>query len=83
LIRGVVAMHRKDRATAAALLRLAADGFDRADMALYAAATRRRLGDLQGGEAGDRHVREATRFMREQTVVDPDRLSAVLTPGLA
>jgi hypothetical protein len=83
LIRGTIASYREDKASAAALLRLAVDGFERADMALYAAATRRRLGELQGGDVGARHVEEANRFMRAQTVDDPDRMAAVLAPGLA
>ncbi|MDQ6633467.1 MAG: protein kinase [Gemmatimonadota bacterium] len=82
-IRGSIARLREERPTAAALLRLALDGFERADMALYAAATRRRLGELQGGDAGAGQVEEANRFLRAQTVDQPDRMTAVLAPGVA
>ena len=82
LIRGTIASHRREKSSVATL-RVAGDGFERADMALYAAATRRRLGEMQGGDVGAHHVEEANRFMRAQTVDDPDRMTAVLVPGLA
>ena len=63
------------------LLAVAAAGFDRADMALYAAAARRQLGRLTGGAEGTALVAQADGVMRAAGVPRPDRLSHVLAPG--
>jgi hypothetical protein len=82
-IRGTVAAQRGNREEAVANLKVAAGLYADADMALLAAATRRRIGELQGGEAGARMVDDATRLMREQRIADPDRMMSVLAPGFA
>jgi hypothetical protein len=56
-------------------------GFDAADMALYAAAARRRLGVLVGGDRGRSLTERADAFMRDQKIVDAARLTRVLAPG--
>ena len=59
-------------------LRAAARGFDAADMALYAAAARRRLGEA----TGDRGlVEEANAWMRAQKIIHPGRMTEMLAPG--
>jgi hypothetical protein len=82
-IRGTVAAQRGERDDAVANLKVAAGLYADADMALLAAATRRRVGELQAGEAGARMVDDATRLLREQRVADPDRMMWVLAPGFA
>ncbi len=52
LVLATVAQQRNQAAQARALLSEAAEVFERADMHLYAAATRRRLGEKLGGERG-------------------------------
>jgi tetratricopeptide (TPR) repeat protein len=59
----------------------AAAGFDALGMALYAAASRRRRGQLLGAGKGERYVDEAERWMAEQGIRDPERMTAVCAPG--
>jgi len=63
------------------LLGVAAEGFDRADMRLYAASARRQLGRLTGGTEGEQLVRQADELMRSRGIPKPDRIAAVLAPG--
>ena len=60
-------------------LRDAADAFDRADMRLYAAVARWRLGQLEGGTLRA----ESEAWMTAQTIRNPARLTAMLAPGFA
>jgi hypothetical protein len=81
LVQAAVARIRGDEARAASLLRDAAAGFERAGMALYAAAARRRLGMLVGGDEG-RTMREAAEArLAAEGVAAPARLVATLAPG--
>jgi hypothetical protein len=68
-------------ARAAAELRAAVQGFDAAGMALYAAAARRRLGELLGGDEGAALIAIATAWMRAEGIVRPERMAAMLAPG--
>jgi hypothetical protein len=81
LIRAGLASARGNADRAMAHLAVAAEGFDAADMALHAAAARRQLGRLQGGEQGDRLIRDADALMAEETVKNPERMAAMLAPG--
>lgn len=54
--------------------------FDRADMKLYAAGARRRLGMLQG-ERGSRLVREAEEWMTAQDIRNPRFMTRMIAPG--
>ena len=71
---------RGDRAAALAAYRTGAELADRAEMALHAAVARVRVGELLGG--ADRDAVSALAWMREQGVRRPDRLVALLAPGL-
>ena len=62
------------------LFEAAAEGFDRHGMAMHAAAARRRLGMLLGGDAGDALVAAADAQMTAQGVVDPVRFTAMFAP---
>jgi len=76
--------HRRDRGDEArAALEAAVAGFAAADMALYEAAARRRLGALRGDDAGAAMIAEATAFMTRERVADPDAMTAMLVPGWA
>ncbi|MEP7120388.1 MAG: AAA family ATPase [Byssovorax sp.] len=81
LLRAGVASARGDRGTAITTLDRAIRGFHAADLALYDAAARRRLGALLGGDDGATMVRKATTWMEAQGVVSPAKLTALLAPG--
>jgi hypothetical protein len=50
-------------------------------MAHYAAAAQYRRGQLIGNDEGRALLAEATRFFREQTVVNVQRITNLLAPG--
>jgi hypothetical protein len=80
LVEAGVAFGRGDAAEAARLLEDAAARLDAVSMRLYAAAARRRLGQLRGA-AGTGLVAEAEAWMRGQKVASPARMTALLAPG--
>ena len=81
-IRAALAHRRgRGRHQVADALESAARGFDAADMALYAAAARRRLGAIVGGDRGCAEKDRSDTFMRQHQVSDPDRMTAMLAPG--
>jgi eukaryotic-like serine/threonine-protein kinase len=57
--------------------------FDRADMQLYAAVTKRRLGALVGGEDGQRLQRDAESWLAAQQIKNPVAFSRMFAPGFA
>jgi hypothetical protein len=63
------------------LLREAIYGFESADMALYATAARRRLAQLVGGDEGKPLLAQTDAWMRDNGVVNPDALTAMVAPG--
>jgi hypothetical protein len=79
--RASVAACRGDAAGAAAGLAEAAVALDALDMALYAAAARRRLGRLRGGDEGRALVTGADAWMASQRIANPARMTALLVPG--
>jgi hypothetical protein len=83
LVRAAVAVRRGDARTAAALLPEAAGTLDKLTMRLYAAAARRRLGEVLGGDEGRVLVAEADAWMAGQKIQDPARMTAMLAPGFA
>jgi hypothetical protein len=76
LLRAGAAAQRGDRSRAATLLGEAAEGFERAEMAGFAAVARHRLGELTGGD-----VAASEEWMRRQGVRNPERFTAMLAPG--
>lgn len=76
---GVAAARRRVE-EAAGLLKTAEQGFGTADSFLYAAAARRRRGELTGGDEGRELIEAANRVMLGQGVKNPGRLSAMLVP---
>jgi eukaryotic-like serine/threonine-protein kinase len=61
-------------------LRLAEASFHNADMKLFAAAARRRRGQLIGGSDGRALIADADAVMRAQAILCPDRMTAILSP---
>ena len=59
----------------------AVDRFDRADMQLYAAVARRRLGTLQDGAGGRELKRRAEEWMAGQGIKNPVAMTRMLAPG--
>jgi eukaryotic-like serine/threonine-protein kinase len=59
----------------------AADRFDRADMKLYAAVARRRIGALQNDAPGRELRRQAEEWMAAQHIKNPGCMTRMLAPG--
>ncbi len=82
LLQAGVANLRDDRQTTISLLSKASAGFDDADMKLYAAVARRRLGEITGGAEGQLLTGEADSWMLAQKIKAPVRITQMLAPGL-
>jgi hypothetical protein len=65
--------------TAAALERAIA-GFEHAGMPLFAAAAKRRRGELTGDDEGRALVSDADAWMRSHSIRDPERMARVCAP---
>jgi hypothetical protein len=83
LIKGAAAAVRGEQSHAANHLASAVDGFERGDMRLYAAASRRCLGQTLGGNRGRELVNEADEWMTEQRIRKPALMTRMLAPGFA
>jgi serine/threonine protein kinase/tetratricopeptide (TPR) repeat protein len=81
LLRAAVAEQRTDEGKATRLLSEAVQMFERAEMRLYAAAARRRLGEKLGGERGQQLIAEADAWMTGQKIQNPEALVKMLAPG--
>ncbi|WP_437609247.1 protein kinase [Sorangium sp. So ce834] len=82
-VRAAVAAARGESEPAAQQLAEAVRGFEAAGMALYAAAARRRHGELLQGDEGRAAVAAANGWMHDQGIVSPDRMTSMLMPGFA
>nr|MDQ2938874.1 serine/threonine-protein kinase PknK [Acidobacteriota bacterium] len=81
LVRAAVAHQRGETVQATTLLSEAIQGFDRSDMALYAAVSRWRLGELIGDDKGRQLVTEANAWMASQMIKNPESMTRILAPG--
>ncbi len=81
LLSAGAAWARGDRGAAAEAYASASRRFDRAGMALFAAAARWRLGEVLGGDDGRSLILAAERRLRAEDVRDPARIVATLAPG--
>ncbi len=79
--RAAAARLEGDDGAAVTLLERATARLDAADMTLYAAVARLRIGQLVGGDAGAALVADATQWMASQGIVRPERVAALLAPG--
>ena len=82
LIRAGAAWLLGNQGRARQLLATATDGFEQADMKIYAAAARRRLGQVTGGDEGRQLVQQADDVMGSQSIPEPDRVADALAPGV-
>jgi hypothetical protein len=83
IVLAAISMLKGDRDTAIEKLQASMLGFDACQMQLHAAAARRRLGELVGGERG-RSLREvADNFMKRETLLRPERWTELWAPGFA
>ncbi|MGK3998017.1 serine/threonine-protein kinase [Sorangium sp. So ce1024] len=80
-VRAAVAASRGEPEAALQSLADAVRGFESAGMALYAAAARRRHGELLQGDEGRAAVAAANAWMQDQGIVSPDRITRMLLPG--
>jgi hypothetical protein len=81
LVQAAVATANNDTQGAIALLSEAMNGFELADMTLYAVASRRRLGQVMGGERGVELVAAADEWLKTQEVKNPPQFTHMLAPG--
>ncbi len=81
LVRAGVAHVRGDDATAQDLLVTAIEGLERAEMRAYAAAAKRQLGVLRGGDGGVALVADADAYFTGEGVLKPARFAEMLAPG--
>jgi hypothetical protein len=70
---------RGDEAGAIASLRAALPGLDRGGFAVQAAAVRRRLGQLTGGDEGRALVGAGEELMRERSIADIEAATRMYT----
>jgi hypothetical protein len=81
LLRAGIAQSQGPLDLAPSLLREAEESFAALDMALYAAAARRRRGELLGGDEGKALVADADAWMAGQDIKNPERMAGMLAPG--
>lgn len=77
---GIAALEGRDT-DALASLHAAADRFDRADMKLYAAVARHRIGELQRDDDGRAQLQAAAAWMAAQQIKNPVCMTRMLAPG--
>ncbi len=81
VLRAAVAHQRGQNTEATTLLAVAGDEFGRGDMRLYAAASRRRLGELLADDRGRQLIADADDWMTTQRIKNPERMARMLVPG--
>lgn len=81
LLLAAVAAARGQTPLTIELLEKAVIHFDKADMVLYAAVSRRQLGIMCGGRSGAELIATARRWMNQQGVADLNRLCQMCAPG--
>ena len=83
VIQAGLAKRRGDNAKAAVLTSQAIEGFEAADMTLYAAAARCRLGEIVGGDRGRELLAQTDELMRKRQVKNPEAFANLLVPAFA
>jgi len=81
LIEGGVALVEGNDEAAIAAYRIAADAGITTELMLHGHSAKRRLGQLLGGDEGDKLLKESDEAFSERGVVDAERLSRVYAPG--
>jgi eukaryotic-like serine/threonine-protein kinase len=77
-----IAAARGERRRAAELFAVATTRLEAVDMHLYAAAARRRLGELLGGEEGRAQVEKSDSWMTTQGIKNPSCMANVFAPAV-
>jgi hypothetical protein len=77
LIRAQIAAHNGDVGNARQLFEAAIATYSKLGMSIFAAAARRRLGQLLGGDEGNALVIDADRWMTSQGIRHPPRMAAL------
>ncbi len=80
-IKGGIAYLQGDRDSAAKWLREAVVASQKCQFKVHVAATNRQLGRLLGGDEGRALIAQADETMKQEGVVRPDRIAALLVPG--
>ncbi len=83
LLKAGLAVHRRDRGEAVRRLERAVRLFEAIPMQLFAAVSRRRLGEQRGGDEGRELVAAADLWMRDHGIRNPDRMAMAITPWYA
>jgi hypothetical protein len=83
MIQAGLARRRGDDSTAATLISQAIEGFESSDMKLYAAAARRRLGEILGGDRGTELLNQADDWMSKQQIKNPAAVTNLMAPGFS
>jgi hypothetical protein len=81
LVQATVAHLEGHRPVALRCLHAAADQFDAADMQLYAAVARHRIGALQDDDSGRQLKQQADAWMAAQNIRNPAAMARTLAPG--
>jgi hypothetical protein len=81
LVRAGIAYLEGSPRVAARHLEDAIDGFDGADMKLYSAVARRRLGALLDDKRGRDLQQQAEKWMSAQDIKNPTCMTRMLAPG--
>jgi len=81
LLQGGIAAVEGNESLAVTRLEDALERFDRAEMGLYAAVTRRRLGALRRDDRGRVLREQAAAWMTSQQIKNPICLTRMLAPG--
>ncbi len=81
LIHAALARQNGDDSSAADLAAQAIAGFESVDMALYAEAARRRLGELLGGDRGRELIAQSEVWMTRQQIKNPAAVTNLMAPG--
>lgn len=81
LIRAALAKQNGEDSRAIELTELAINGLEAADMALYAAAARRRFGELLGGDRGRELIAQSEAWMTRQQIKNPAAVTNLMVPG--
>jgi eukaryotic-like serine/threonine-protein kinase len=81
-IKAGVAAARGDRSRALTLFALAVQHLEAVDMNLYAAASRRRLGEILEGDIGRAQLEKADSWMNQQGIRSPARMADVFAPAV-
>ncbi|HEY2512964.1 MAG TPA: protein kinase [Polyangiaceae bacterium] len=83
LVRAGVEASRGEDARSVSSLRRAIASLEASEMALHAAAARRSLGIVVGGDEGRSLVRAADEWMASEGIKNPGRMTGMLAPGFA